>query len=458
MSRYPSSPRALGRPFGQDYDRPDLSGPEADRAARGVRRQVRELGPDRHGADEERVSLALERIGARWRGRSRMLGVQPTRRGAQTYTVGGELLVAAASWPHLEGWAADHGLDREPVGCADLEDRLVRLVARDPQTDLTALAAELRSDGHAASLSYITPSAPIIKPWGGIGAPALVPFGEYHPGSSEYGRGVRVAVVDTGIAAATRPDGWLDAVEREAGERSNIDPLDALPADGYLDLSAGHGTFVAGLVQQVAPGADITVYRAIGTAGTGSEVEVACQLIRAVRDGAQVVNLSLGTPSVFDEPPLALATAFDVIREIELERGWETVVVAAAGNLGDDSPVWPAAFGRVVAVGSLTAQLRPAAWSSRGHWVDFSTVGEGVVSTFVTGTQSPDLVPDPETFGDTPWARWTGTSFSAPQVTGAIARAMTEHDLSAPDAVKELLATGRPVPGLGRALHVLPGV
>ncbi|MBU4336274.1 MAG: S8/S53 family peptidase, partial [Actinobacteria bacterium] len=224
------------------------------------------------------------------------------------------------------------------------------------------------------------------------------------------------------------------------------------------DLSAGHGTFVAGLVQQVAPGADIRVYRAIGTAGTGSEIEVACQLIHAVRDGAQVVNLSLGTPSVFDEPPLALAIAFDVVREIEMERGWETVVVAAAGNLGDDSPVWPAAFGRVVAVGALTAQLRPAGWSSRGHWVDFSTVGEGVVSTFVAGAQSPDLVPEPETFGADAWARWTGTSFTAPQVTGAIARAMTEHGLSAPDAVKALLATGRPVAGLGRALQILPGV
>ena len=158
-------------------------------------------------------------------------------------------------------------------------------------------------------------------------------------------------------------------------------------------------------MQQVAPGADLRVYRAIGTAGTGSEVEVACQLIRAVRDGAQVVNLSLGTPSVFDEPPLALAAAFDVIRQIEVDRGWETVVVAAAGNLGDDSPVWPAAFGRVVAVGSLTAGLLPASWSSRGHWVDFSTVGEGVVSTFVPGTQSPDFAVDPETFGPDAWAR-----------------------------------------------------
>lgn len=458
MSRYPSSPHALGRPFGQDYARPGLTGPEADRAERGVRRQVQELATAAHAGDEPRVERARTRIATRWEGRSRQLEVRETRRGAPAYTVGGELLVTAASWPQVEGWAAAHGLVREPVGCPDLEERLVRLVAQDPATDLTPLAAELRADGHAASLSYITPTAPIIKPWGGIGAPALVPFGEYFPGSSTHGRGVTVAVIDTGIAAAPRTDGWLDDVPRTSGEHSNVDPLDALPADGYLDLSAGHGTFVAGLVQQVAPGADIRVYRAVGTAGTGSEVEVACQLIRAVRDGAQVVNLSLGTPSVFDEPPLALAAAFDVVRQIEVDRGWETVVVAAAGNLGDDVPVWPAAFGRVVAVGALTAALRPATWSSRGHWVDFSTVGEGVVSTFVPGTQSPDFAVDPETFGPDSWARWTGTSFSAPQVSGAIARAMSEHGLSGPDAVKELLATGRPVPGLGRALHVLPGV
>ena len=126
------------------------------------------------------------------------------------------------------------------------------------------------------------------------------------------------------------------------------------------------------------------------------ELEVACALIRAVRDGAQLVNLSLGTQTQYDQPSLALRAALEVVHEIEVDRGEEVLVVAAAGNFGDTAPVWPAAFKRVISVGALTADLRPSAFSSRGWWVDCSTVGEGILSTFVSGEQSPDFTSVPE--------------------------------------------------------------
>jgi hypothetical protein len=50
----------------------------------------------------------------------------------------------------------------------------------------------------------------------------------------------------------------------------------------------------------------------------------------------------------------------------------------------------------------LTRDLTPAPWSSSGFWVDCSTVGEGVLSTFVTGQESADLDPDPDTWGKDP--------------------------------------------------------
>ena len=56
------------------------------------------------------------------------------------------------------------------------------------------------------------------------------------------------------------------------------------------------------------------MYRALGTGGTGSEIDVACALVRAVRDGAQVVNLSLGTQTQYDQPSLAIAAALEVVR------------------------------------------------------------------------------------------------------------------------------------------------
>jgi subtilisin family serine protease len=53
-----------------------------------------------------------------------------------------------------------------------------------------------------------------------------------------------------------------------------------------LDFSAGHGAFVTGIIQQVAPTADIRVYRAVQSDGIGSELDIAGALLQAARDGA----------------------------------------------------------------------------------------------------------------------------------------------------------------------------
>lgn len=464
MSAYRTDPPSLGRPFGRDYAPAAPRGLVDDAVHHVVARQVAELerSPRDPGA-RDRADLIRERVRGRWsRGRRPVDVVRGPQDEEKALVVGGEVLVSTASWPDVVDEAERDGLERVDVGCADLEDRVVRLRTdgEDASARLTRFVHDLRGQGHAVSFSYVTPLAPVMKGCSGVPAPGLATFAEYGPVDPSLGRGVRVAVVDTGIAEQPRGDGWLAGVARVAGPtpaESNIDLLDADPADGYLDVSAGHGTFVAGIVAQVAPGAEITAYRALATSGTATDIDVACALIRAVRENAQVVNLSLGTETYFDEPPLALAAALDVVREIEEERGWETVIVAAGGNGSSRSPVWPAAFGRVVAVGGLTAALRPSTWSSRGHWIDISTVAEGIVSTYVAGAQSPDLAAEPQRFEGDPWARWTGTSFAAPQVTGAIARAMTEHSLSATQALRALLAAGRPVAEFGKALSILPG-
>jgi hypothetical protein len=388
----------------------------------------------------------------------------PLDDGFDTLLVQEELLITAESYHSSGGGAGGPSSgDRaylnslqmvaSEVDCAELHGRVLRLTraGMDPQ-ELSDVAINLRSRGFSAALSSITPTAPITK---GIGGPAPASG----PGTGPAGPGdaalVKVAIIDTGICRE-RTDEWLEAIPRNG----NIDPLDVFPppsGDGFLDLDAGHGTFVAGIIQQVAPNADIRVYRAVDSDGVASEVAVACAMIHAVRDGAQILNLSLACQTQDDIPPLALKAALDVIEEIERAEDREVVIVAAAGNYGDSRPAWPAAFRRVVSVAALSADLRPAPWSSRGFWVRCATVGQGVTSTYVEGRESPLLDRNPASFGPDPWGIWSGTSFTTPQIAGALAR-LAGGGIAPGEAVRRLLGTGRPLPGFGQALKILPGI
>jgi subtilisin family serine protease len=173
------------------------------------------------------------------------------------------------------------------------------------------------------------------------------------------------------------------------------------------------------------------------------------------------VNLSLGTETADDESPVALEVALQIIEEESRERGLEAVVVAAAGNFGRDQKCYPAAFPfpAVTAVAALTQDLSPAEWSSRGKWVDVSTIGEGVRSTFVPGMESEDFDPQPERFPENAWALWTGTSFAAPQVVGAIAKIALEDGVTPTEAQRRLLEQAHGEHELyGKLVKILPPV
>ena len=105
----------------------------------------------------------------------------------------------------------------------------------------------------------------------------------------------------------------------------------------------------------------------------------------------------------------------------------KVLIVASAGNDGTDGRFYP---GRlrvpgVKAVGALNADLTGADFSNRGDWVHCSAVGVGVVSTFVHGHAAaggPTSASLTSTFvDDDAWATWSGTSFTAPQISGAVA-------------------------------------
>ncbi|HET9051344.1 MAG TPA: S8/S53 family peptidase [Candidatus Dormibacteraeota bacterium] len=274
---------------------------------------------------------------------------------------------------------------------------------------------------------------------------------------------VIVGVADSGAGPHPALDGILD-------RRSDADPTDVAPADGRLDLDAGHGTFVAGLIaaRAYAGGAPqravrVLARRVLNSMGVVDDVGLA-NVIVSLAPLVDVLCLPLGGYAMQDQSSLhldaALAQAY--------ESNPDLVVVAAAGNQASDRVFWPATFKRVVAVATFVGGAR-ACFSNYGQWVDCCAPGVDVVSTFPAwngpldtrwadvpnpgGCQFPPF--DPGASGAfTGWARWSGTSFSAPVVAGAIAAqiadgtpaiaaaAMITHDPAAPT-----------IPGIGRAVR-----
>lgn len=336
-----------------------------------------------------------------------------------------------------------------PPSIEELNRRVVRYAKSSASAaDAASVVDDLLDLDVQASVNYVLPLGYVVKGEGGF-EPTKVdaPAG---PGAGP-GTGVRVAVIDTGIAPK-RGDGWLVNIKRTA---RNEDDLYQVPPGPLLNFAAGHGTFVAGIIQQIAPGAKISVYRAIGSDGIGNDVDVAEAILLAAHEGAQIINLSLGTAARGKERPVATRVAMQILAKEHPD----VLVVASAGNSPDTKPFYPASFDGVQSVASLRANLKPSEWSSRGGTVDFSAVGEGVVSTYVEGKESPAVDKDaPDDFTRPSWALGTGTSFAAPQVVGEIARRMAQPPgLTAQQACDQLKASGTPIADYGIALRILPG-
>jgi hypothetical protein len=277
-----------------------------------------------------------------------------------------------------------------------------------------------------------------------------------------------VVIIDNGVSAEVRDDGWLAGLPRT----DNLDLLNVVPLDDYLDLGAGHGSFTAGIVEQVAPGVRLDVRRALDTEGVGDEVDIGREIVRAAADGAEIINLSLGLVTTDDRPPFALESAIrTAIRVAHEKHGKHLLLVCAAGNYGDERPCWPAAFstepgfgGHVISVAALRRnyddpkEVVGAEWSTHGERVTISSFGQGVVSTYVVGKESRESDPrGPDTFGTNSWATWSGTSFAAPQVTGAIVRIMQKAGVqTAHEAFERLVGDGvKVLPGYGTSIEIL---
>jgi hypothetical protein len=254
-----------------------------------------------------------------------------------------------------------------------------------------------------------------------------------------------IAVLDTGYDPA------VDHLHPGLAARIDHGPGDnevGVAAGGYFAQEAGHGTFVDGIIMRVAPSLRIRHAKVLSPDGVGDDATIAAY---AATDPASVINLSLGGYTADNQPPTALANAMAKL-------GDSAVIVAAAGNNGSPRPFWPAAFKAVVAVGALdttSGAPRRASWSNYGYWVDVYAPGVNIRSTYLDGDWKLATDPAPWHLGG--WARWSGTSFAAPQVAAEIAKAV-QGGLPPLRAAHTVLGAASWLTGVGPVITPVPGV
>jgi subtilisin family serine protease len=261
----------------------------------------------------------------------------------------------------------------------------------------------------------------------------LPPYPHVNADPASDGGGALVSVVDTGflpsLADARHP--WLMGVD---GDQESYDGTHIRPFEG-------HGTFVAGIVRCLAPNAEVRVEGFLTNGGTIFESEIVRQLDDALDRVPDIISMSAGTLTRHNLPPLS----FDVFWENRLRHYKGTVLVAAAGNDMHRGPFWPAAFPWAVSVGALDQHNARAPFTNYGSWVDVYARGVDIVNAFPDGVytyQEPPRAGETHKFTHG-MARWSGTSFSTPIVSGMIAARMSETGENGRQAADALLARAR---------------
>jgi Subtilase family len=272
------------------------------------------------------------------------------------------------------------------------------------------------------------------------------------------GAGVLIYVADTGLLQAADVDHpWLNGVTRALHPNGTVqdwDPAGTALTNTVTDAIppyAGHGTFVAGVIRCMAPEADVIVSNVFYVAGSTLESDLGAELDQALGLGVDIFHLSITATTRKELAPLGF---YGFLRRLRQHQG--VVCVAAAGNNGNRKPCWPAAFPEMVSVGALGADWRGrATFSNYGHWVRVYAPGRDLINAYATGTYTCQDFPyqtDVRKFYG--MAKWSGTSFSTPIVTGLVAARMSRTGETGKEAAAALLAEARAnaIPGVGPVL------
>jgi subtilisin family serine protease len=171
--------------------------------------------------------------------------------------------------------------------------------------------------------------------------------------------------------------------------------------NGSLDDAVGHGTMVTGLIEMLAPKAEILVIRISDSDGVAEAWSVIKGLSFAASNGAEVANISFGSVQRLD----AVRKTMDYLAYTQMH------IVAPAGNLNTSHAMFPAMESRVICVTGLDESSIKAEFSNYDTTADVSAPATGIMSAWWDGSVGV----------------WSGTSFAAPLITGSLATALSRR-------------------------------
>lgn len=219
-----------------------------------------------------------------------------------------------------------------------------------------------------------------------IGAPAM------WDSLPDVPHAVRVAVIDSGVCS-DHPDMPTIYADFQFDYVEN----DTIPQDEY-----GHGCGVIGVIASqnntigtmgIAPFVEIMPLRVLDENGIGSYSNIARAIVDATNQGVAVINLSLG----------GLQSSNTLKSAVDYALEQDVILIAAAGNSRGDTPLYPARYDGVIAVGSVNQEGQMSTFNHQG--VELFAPGESILVPHINNGYIVS----------------SGTSFATPHVTGVIA-------------------------------------
>ncbi len=224
--------------------------------------------------------------------------------------------------------------------------------------------------------------------------------------------------------------------------------------DPSEDGTQEHGTLTAGVMSAalngvgiagVAPGARIVPVRAFGRDGVAEDDDLAAAIVYAADLGVDVINLSFGRNE--DSPLLHEA--------IQYAYNQGTIVVASGGNAGGDGAHYPSDYPEAIGVAWFTADgsdIEPIG-GQFGPGIDLGAPGTAIFTTLAPHES------DPRPIEEQLYGRRSGSSLSAPQVTGAVALLRSVDSSLSPESIRGILtSTARDLNEPGWDHHTAAGL